>query len=532
MGDGHQKFYNNLHGRFLQFSLDVKPGQSGEVADKIRYLNQFVININPALLLLGVVYRIRETLDFTYLFVIVFVYMGMIYYTWMLLRHTEEAKSRFYFAISLLLLSCFLVIVHFCGNRGLIAGPFIMASYYYLREKQWLPYGIATLFGFMVSEDTAMLYMSFSLYIFIFENKKAGLLTGMAATLYTIIALFIIYPAARYNFNYESANHAQFYIELLKSERSIAGMFLYFIGEAKEIFAMLLSVVFLLALVGRKDINLQKLSGIIFLAPLSHWGIVFLTKSGGHHEMHILVCIYLAMVYLIANMDFTTPFQRRQWLKMTTIAAFCLFFFVNIFLLAAQDFPYKWQLRWSLRSLIPTNPYYMKLVGQNLNDTMKSNKEFIEYVEKIPKEYTLVFLANRQVVGFITNRPNIWSFPNYYSESDYLVIQRGARNGMFCVKDKSRIKNIVTTAELMKEVDVFQDCAVPEEFTDKLVASLVDIDKTHKVEHISGNVVGLRRLSHIEFEQPPESLGFLFLRNVPKVLDGYLKRIQKIMNPG
>ncbi|MEO5361154.1 MAG: DUF2079 domain-containing protein [Nitrospirota bacterium] len=531
----HQTFYNTVNGRLFQLSLNKDAMYIYKDAtftyknkNPHAYINQMAAPVTFTTNALALSYVIWQDINFFYAIFIIFNYFGLPFYTWKIIKFYDPdgGKQKYYLATGVLLLSSYLSIVHFCGNRGLIIGPFILASYYYLKREKWLPYSIATALGILSSEDSAMFYFTFSVFIYIFENKKTGVITGIVSFLYTGLVLFIIQPAARFNLKLEQINHVAFYRDMLKLDSNLLDYFFRFPFETREALAFIPLIVCLFLIANHRDIKLKKILGLMFLAPLSHWFITFATKIGGHHLMHIMACMYLTCVYLIAKIDFG-KLQISGKVKKVTLALGVMFIISNLFLLMVADFPFKFQIRWYLRDKIPVSSYYKMLVGHDLYKTIESNREFINQINSIPKKHSLVFWANRTVSGFISNRSDIWYFPSLSLDADFLAIQRNANNAYFCTKDSADLSH-TNTSDDIRLLESEEDCSVSAVFTEKLIHRLVDELKTHAVAYSSDNVIVLKKLSHAVIEIPSDSIGLNFLSNVPGLLDNYLKKLKNL----
>ncbi|MBF0404811.1 MAG: hypothetical protein HQL00_12720 [Nitrospirae bacterium] len=524
----HQIFYNTVNGRLFQLSINKDNMHIFENKNPHAYINQLAAPVTFTMNALALSYVFWQDINFFYAIFFIFNYIGLLLYTWKLMKFYAPAwyKQKFYIAAGVLMISSYMTIVHFGGNRGLIIGPFILASYYYLKTEKWLPYSIATALGILTSDDSAMFYFTFAAYCYIFENKKIGALTGLASFLYTGLVLFIIQPAARFNLQLEQINHVAFYRDVQNRIYNFLNFIYKFPTEIKEVLAFIPLIVCLFLIANRRDIKPLKILGLIVLAPLSHWFITYATNIGGHHLMHIMACIYLTCIYLIAKTDFG-QLQLSGAIKKSAAALFALFIVSNLYLLMVADFPFKFQIRWYLQDKIPVSSYYKMLVGQDLYKTIESNREFINQINSIPKKHSLAFWANRTVSGFISNRSDIWPFPSLSLDADFLAIQRNANNAYFCTKDSANLSHANTSDEI-RLLGAEEDCAVSAVFTEKLIHRLVDELKTHAVAYSSDNVIVLKRLSHAVIEIPSDSIGLNFLSNVPGVLDNYLKKLKNL----
>lgn len=371
-----------------------------------------------------------------------------------------------------------------------------------------------------------MFYCTFSLYVFLFENRKAGIVSGVYSALYTLMVFMVIQPAARYGYGYEILNHAQWYLSGeggTKFDWIAAITRLPF--QAKEILAFFPVIIFLLIMARGQTINRLKVMAIVYIAPLSHWAITFIT-FGGHHQMHVMVCAYLAVLYLI-SMAKLSEFEYKSRIGKLTLVCFFVFLAINLFILFVEDFPFKWNIRWYLRGSIPTSAYYNSLAGEDLYATIKSNKELIDFVNTIPKEKSLVFWTNRQVSAFISNRSDIWMFPNYFMEADYLVVQKNAHNTFYCIQGKTDITNVTTSNELLTSGSFGDHCPIPDNTLNQLKQIL--IRNNHRIVFENNILIAFERNIHYKYEAPRDSVGLGFLANIPQVLKIYRKNIEEIL---
>ena len=508
----HQLFYNFLHDRPFQTSLfaSQETGQSvGFSYNPFAYLHINAIHVYFSAFLFAPIWGLWPNLSWLYGLVIVVNYCGMALFAWKTLNHLspKSAAIKTAFALSMLLASGFLFTFQQNAQLLLFSGPFLLAAYYFLLTRRKSIFLASIALVCLVSEDAAMVALTFSAYIYFFERdaKSFALASGIFSLTYLAIALFVLQPAARSHLVLSEANttmvvlkHILDFSPALLTARLI-GFFpaLFFIpafGMAYVLF-------------GKSNISWRQLLGLIFLAPLPHWGECAIVGAS-HHLMPVLVFMFIALVLTLGRIPDTLAASIVS-AKQKGAALLCL---ATIFMAG------------SFRTLISNLPDQLllpayKLAGmagkanrieQNLVE-QQSNRRVLKAIEKLPKTSSLVYLTNSSIEGFIAGRSDIWAFPDYYDLADYLVIQPNAHQAFFSL-DTNTHQNIAQAIKNGKRVDA--GATITRELAQSITKLLVEETRTHRVIEDDSAVTILERIQKNPIPNPPSTIGFGWKSNL------------------
>lgn len=503
-----QPEYNFLHGRPYQHSMN-RLDQSLEVGilknpDAYININAGHTNVTNFAITLPF-YAMSPNVDTLFIVVIALNYMGALFFSYKLISHLSPdarmMKTALVFA--LFLSSSFLGVIQYKAHATLYVGPFILAAYYLLLKKR-LAWFIPTVVAIaLISEDCAMFLVAFGVYVLLFEKdarRYAYWAVGVGAA-WTLFVLMIVQPAARSHMVVSTGSTAA--AMLIKDLPAVAATVVPRIIRLKEAFLFLPAIALVRLLLGPIALpRLKRTAGLILVAPASHWAISLL-EGPGHHLMPVLACSYLSVVLLVAESpaQIQTAWTNRgvRWLTAAVAAGFIL---ANAIVMR-YDVPIYMQ------------PSLLRTVGRQAQaaDVEKdiaeipSNRHFISVVTSIPPEMSVSYLANRTVSAFIPNRSDLWNFPEYYTEVDYVVLQKNARHAFFMPKMDQRTDLDTAIREGAWGVD-FE--TTPREI-DAIVSDLVARRHAYRVALDDHEVVVLKRLTKANIPDPPYTYGLGFL---------------------
>ncbi len=503
----HQLFYNYLYGRPFQIttfppenSLDI-----GYSYNPYSYLHIDAIHVYLTPFLFAHLWSIWPNLPWLYGVVFLANYCGMALFAWKTLKYLSPHSYRIkaIAAVALLLLSGFLFTFQQYAQLLMFSGPFIMAAYYYLLTRRIGPFLASMLLLCFTSEDAAMVSVTFSFYIFLFERdvRKYAYISGILAIIHISVALLIIQPAARSHLTLTSATTATLIIkEVLNFDASNISLILLGLSPALFFFPAF-GVVCLLF--GKPKVSWLQITGLVLIAPLPHWG-ESVVVGATHHLMPVVTFLFVALVLVLGQ----TPDPQTQVLTLSKKRVALLFGLSAIFL--AGNF----------RVMISNLPDELRLpllrLGGKLEtaDTIeknflerRGNRRIIDVVEKIPKENSLVFLTNTRVVGFIAGRSDLWRFPFNFDLADYLIIQPNARQSYFILP--KNIRDLVLGDETATSNNAF----ISEEIVNTIVQYLVSEKRSHQVVLQEPDVVLLKRIDKHLIYMPPSTTGFGWFKN-------------------
>src|SRR3989442_707972 len=173
----HQVFHNFVHGRPFQSSLfaSQKAGESvGFSFNPYPYISTNVIHVNFFPYLFAPLWNIWPHLPWLYGVVFLYNYLCFSYFSGKILQYLSpnSVLIKTPLAIALLLSSGFLFTFQQKAQLLLFSGPVILAAYYFLMREWKLAFLLAAALLCLVSEDAAMVVLTFSIYIFLFERRQ------------------------------------------------------------------------------------------------------------------------------------------------------------------------------------------------------------------------------------------------------------------------------------------------------------------------------------------------------------------------
>ncbi|MFA6317815.1 MAG: DUF2079 domain-containing protein, partial [Elusimicrobiota bacterium] len=302
-----QVFQNFLRGKPFQMTI-LREGY-GRGSHPPPYVNAAVIHTNFTPFLFVPLYRLFPGINGLYALVIGLNLLSVSLFGWFFLkRHArEDALSRFLVFLAVVFGAHFFRIASYQCHMLLFGTPFALIAHAALvrRNRRVFYPAIAALC--LVSEDAAMFVMSYAGWIFAFEpdarREALGALTLGAAIL--ALSVLVLMPAARSGMACESSSY---WAWALATRTPVAAAVL---RAWVDLWPALVFLFVLVAVAAGADFDARttplKMVGLVFLAPLSHWMIAFLTY-GEHH----LMPIFWAMIIALATMLALPPSARLR----------------------------------------------------------------------------------------------------------------------------------------------------------------------------------------------------------------------------
>ncbi len=500
----HQLLYNFLHGRIFQTSLYHIFGNI--TYNPYPYICQFADHVNFTHYIFSIFYAILPNIYGLYLPVFIFVYLGLCYYSLKIFRRLspEQYKDKFLIFMSLFLISTFLVVIQYKAHPILYGGPFFFAAYYYLITKDRLKYILSVIALCLVSEDLALFFATFSCYVYIFEpeHRKFASLSFILSVFWVLLVTLVIQPAVRYDTFTASSSFTSFKLaKIIKNNFAISMP--NFSRQLIRWVIFLPSLIFAAAAfyVNTRTINWKRILGLIFIAPVSTWFIGTFDFFSPYRLTPIFLCTFISLVIILAGGDLNIWKKNLISLKRRRLSLMFLAIFViaNIGYLARAHFP-----------------VLCKFISKSAEAERLSNISLIQSINKIPRDKTMVFWCNMNAVGFFSGRSDIWFFPEYYDFSDFLVIQKDSRHSFFYARKLPGKTSAQSIQEGVK--DSMWNAEIKRDLVEALLRDLVYTDKTHDIFRNDDSVLILARKEKSEFKIPSTSLGFGWVKNIPKIL--------------
>ena len=507
-----QLFYNIMNGRPFQtslFALDSGLGFHNPYA----YLHNFAIHVNFVPMLLAPIWNIWPNISWLYGLFFLVNYLSIMIFTWVMLKYLSPHSYRIkaFLAFGLFFCSGFFFTFEQNAQFLLLSGPFICAASYFLVIRKLIPFVISLMLLCLVSEDAAMVAVTFSCYVLFFERgaKRFAYIGGILSFAYLFLVMFVIQPASRAELDLTSSTTAWVVIGHILSFKLDLPFIL--LGLAPFLFFLpAFGIIYLLF--GKSNVSWVKLGGLVFLAPLPHWGECIIVGAT-HHLMPVIAFTFVAFVLALGctpdNLLKSITLSKKQ-----IVYIFCLtgLFFMGSVRLLASNLP---------DSVLP--PIY-RLVGkperaarveQRIAD-LQVNQRVIEVANQIPKERSLVFLTNISIGGFIADRPNIWQFSDLYSNADYLLLQPEAV--IFDEYLLSRYTDDLFQKEWLAKGRLLtvHGARIPKEWLILLVQHLVTQEKLYRVVVDEPGVILLERINMKSFYAPSSTTGFGWIPNIGK----------------
>lgn len=508
-----QLFHNFMHGRPFQTSLFASEGAGQSVGfsyNPYAYLHIYAIHLYLTPFLFAPLWNLFPNLTWLYGLVMLVNYCAMAIFTWKTLKHLSPhtATIKTIFALAILLASGFLFTFQQNAQLLLFGGPFILAAYYFLLTRRRAMFTLSMALLCLISEDAAMVAVTFSAYVYIFERdvRSYAVRSGLFAVSYLAIVLLVIQPASRSHLVLTDLNTAAVVVKLISSldpsmvRGLLIGLFpaLFFIPAFGMIYLLF----------GKPGASWPQLGGVALIAPLPHWGESALVGAS-HHLLPVIDFMFIAFVLALGR----TPEIQKVGNDLPRRKIVLLFVLVLIFLAG------------SLRIMISNLPEQILLplysyTGQEEKakkmrvgvGERNGNRQIIEVVERIPPENSLVYLTNTSVEGFISGRSDIWRFPNYYDRADYLVIQPGAHQSFFSfpLAAGQDVSAAIAAGKSVESADV----EISRESAMAIVRHLVEGERSHRVVVDAPGVVLLERINKQAMDSHPSTLGWGWVSNV------------------
>lgn len=503
-----QLFYNFLNGRPFQTSLYAIDQSIGFI-NPYAYLNIYAIHINLTPYLFAPIWNFWPNLSWLNGLVFLVNYGCMAIFAWKTLEHLSphSYKIKALTAIGLLLSSGFLFTFQQNAQFLLLSGPFMLAAYYFLLTRQRSMFVVSMILLCLISEDAAMVAVTFSFYVFLFDRdaRSFAYLAGTFSIVYLAAVLLIVQPAARAELAITSSTTALVIIKQIVDFNPDLGTLL--IGLAPALFFAPAFVIVVL-LFGRPDVSWAKVAGLVFIAPFPHWG-QSIVVGATHHLLPVIIFLFAAFITVLGRtpdvQSATLPFPRKKAIFVFGLTAI---FWAASMRILVSNLPEP--ILVPIYKLAGKNERARK-IEQNILDR-KGNQRVLEVVRQIPKENSLVFMTNSAIAGIIADRSDIWPFPHYYGAADYLVLQPGARQSSFSFPTTGSLNFKESLAK--GRASISNDSVISEESVNSIVRHLVVEEKTHRLALEEPGVVLLERIKKQPLYMPPSTVGFGWIQNI------------------
>lgn len=501
-----QLFHNFVNGRFFQHSLfsSVYGGAAaGFVGNPYAYIHGFAIHVNIFPFLFAPLWSLFPTV--TGLYGLLFLWnVGLgFWFTWRILQRisSKDSRSKAIFAMSIFLGGGLLGILNQMAQLLLFAGPLMLAAYDCLVSSRRIGFFMAMVGLCLVTEDAAMVAAAFSLWVYATGKDKRvyGRDGFIFSVSYLLVALFIVQPAAR--------------VDLIQTHGTTAATVINCLARltphalCQNLWSMLPVIAFLPAFVmagfifGWPNSESRKRALALAIIPSSpHWG-ESLVVGGAHHLAPPFFSLYLALLYWLSSSPGVDQRSSRSFSFKGLVLSTLIFFIIG-WRAAASNLPAGWKpmlYRWM------GNEQKAVARERSLSFEEESNGAVIRAARTIPPSKSLVYWVNKRVPGFIACRSDVWQFPDFFDQADYLLLQKDAQDLFFKFDADSprALREVIKEGWLPDERDV----PMTEVARNRLIRTLVTEEGTHRVVQDDAHVILLERLSPHTFYQPPQTVG-------------------------
>lgn len=496
----HQLFHNFLHGRALQTSIYWQALVNS--VNPYAYLNAVNVHLCLSPYLFSFIYWAIPNLYGLYFMMILVNYAALTFFLWKLVCvFTEEDRLwKYLFVMSFVFGSAFtfkLVIEK--ASPIMLGTPFLLAAYYFLQRERYTVFLLNAALFCLCYDDCGLVFPCFAVYAYFFERKhfRPAISAAALGLLSTGLVIGLLQPIARTNLPGRSV--ASTFDALGVAWYSLNhGYLRAFVVNNGKVFLVFCSIFMALPTlwlwsgrIGPDRRDWQSAVGLIFLAPLVHWGSIVV--NFGVHFMPVVVFTFIALTRVISRTPFPVPIRwsRRNWLAIALMGVY----------LGGNALVFVWSQRHSF--------------SRELTAERAANARVLAEVRRsVPAGAGLTYWTSRGLDGFLADRTDVWRFPHFFDRADYLVMQKGAAETFF-VADVPSGASVLEALRHGTDHSSGEKAFIDPRTVDAVRDLLVDRDQSHAVVLDDPGLLILQRKERFMFEQPPETHGFGFLRNLP-----------------
>jgi len=502
-----QVFHNFLHGRPFQSSLYAVSlagaTDVGFVANPHGFINTNVIHVNWTPYLFAPLWGLHPTPAWLYGIQTLWSVVFSAFFAAAILRRLDpkEWRPKAAVALAVLVSSGLLSIINQMGQLLVFAGPLMLAVYHaaLTRRRAWFYVWFAALC--FVSEDATMVGLTFALYFFVFEteNRRDGAWAAVFAFAYLAFQLLVIQPAARAELTTISSNTATFIMGYIFHLRP--GPLLLNLASLLPALTLLPALGLARALFGSPDEKTwTRVAGLAIVPALPHWGESVIV-GGGHHLFPPFFGLYLGLLVLLGQS------RARAMRPRAALAWAAVYALVSLRALAGNMPP-----EMKVPILRRLRPAQAEALERSLAREKNSNLDVIAAERSIPKDDSLCFLGNNRVQGYLAARSDLWTFPSYYDETRWLLVQKDANDVNIIVAPRPG-ETLDALAARTAEGQI-HEVSLGAEASALIRRTLVDLKRTHRVVRENEHVLLLENLHPRTPAGPPSTYGWGWVPNI------------------
>lgn len=514
-----------LNGYYFNTSLFASEltGQSvGFTNNPFPYLHYFAIHTHVSPFIFAPLWGIWPSLYWLYGLILCVNYVSLFVFTILTLRNLSPSayKLKVVLALTLLLSSGFLFTFQQYAQLLLFFTPFILGAIYFLWTDKKKYFVLCVILSILISEDAALVVLTFSIYIFFFERNRRsyGATAGVLSIVYLGTVLFIIQPAARY---YLGSSEPNTVLVVLRSilDLSLSSVLGRIWGLAPALI-FIFTIPIICLFFSRAQVPWKKVIAMAILPPLPHWGECVVVGAT-HHLAPVVVFMYAALIMALGAMKDESVVGTSLTPRKVSliILVFILFSVCNLRVLISNV---PLSILKPLYSALGFNARVTK-INDRLSEEPK-NKNIIEILDAIPRSSTLVYLTNSSIEGFLADRTHIWKFPDHLEDADYILIQPSGRHSFFDgnraqSQDYRDLLNPKVAEKYFSESDLG---VITDALSTKVKVELANVSKLYTILKDTDDVLLLERNIKLPRVMPHKStLGF-----------GWIPQIMREKNDG
>jgi hypothetical protein len=399
-----QQISNFWEGRWFQTTLGWRTHNEPLNVSNYGYGHTFIRHIMVTHLLLAFPCSGNLTLQCSYTLQIVFNTSILIVFLILYIKagNTTDKVSKIILVLFLIVSTgLFLrLLITSIQPANYVLGLFLLMHYFYKRGYKILFIIFFILICFL-QEDLSLFVASYFLYQFLFsKNKNRGLEITLfiLGCLYFSICQFYIMPLAKFNLSsiaYSSDILSRFDNGLIDM---ITPKNIHIV-----VFYLLPSVIVLY--IANKYVNRFIVKDYLFLliVPSAYWWSLLFYSANINHKYSPIFAVLVILICDKINDQNMNIKTRNIFFTLVPVL-----FVSNIAFIPAKSF------------------LISKFINSSvLSERIERNKVLVEYIQSIPKHNTIGIIAEKNLLGFFSNRPHIWTGnDDFVYKSNYIVIQK------------------------------------------------------------------------------------------------------------
>ncbi|MBI5245411.1 MAG: DUF2079 domain-containing protein [Elusimicrobia bacterium] len=516
---GYQLFHNCISGRPLQSSVFATMSTGVVVGfshNPYAFIHNNVIHANYTPFLFAYFWALHPTPAALYAILFSWNVVGTAVFAYLILRQMgpRDLLPKALFAWSILLGSGLLSILDQLAHLLMFAGPLYLAAYYFFRAKRpaWFMASIAAIC--LVAEDAAIVAAAFGVYGILFEPDRKGYAWSalLFSACYFLLVILVVQPAARADLALvDKTTAGAIGKRLFELKPKLLLESLWSMCPAFTLLPAFFMAAFLAGWPQRPE--LKRIAALALLPALPHWG-ESVVVGGAHHLHPPFMFAYLALLRMLGGVEFPAGPELSSR-RMKLLAGATAVFFLGSMRVQAGNLPNR--LRPALLRLAG-KAGKARALERSLAVEIGSNREVVRVARSLAQSSSLSFWTNNRAAGLLGDRSDLWQFPDFFDQTDYLLIQKDALDLIYAFDppDPGGLRELFA-----KNIGwPLRGSRMSEAMLAAVRDALVSEEKTHWIALENEHVLLLERIRKKPFQAPPETVGFGWVRNIGRAPRG------------